>query len=61
MVTVSVVAANGAFMPVNVKVNCEVDVIPVIRITCEVWTVQVPDVQLKVVGIVNEVGIITYI
>lgn len=61
MVTKSVVAANGAFIPETVKVNCEIDVIPVIRITLELRTVQVPDVQLKAVGILNEFGIVTSI
>ena len=61
MVTKSVVAANGAFIPDTVKVNCEVDVIPVIRITLGLETIQVPDVQLKAVGILNEFGIVTSI
>jgi|JI7StandDraft_1071085.scaffolds.fasta_scaffold185900_1 hypothetical protein len=56
MVTTSVFADNGAFIPVTVNVSCEVDVIPVTLITDKLGDVHVPDVQLKLLGTVNDAG-----
>ena len=57
--TESVVAANGAVIPVIVKDICEVDVILFILITCELMDVHDHVVQLSVEGTVNPLGIVT--
>lgn len=46
-------------MPVMVKENWEVEVMPLILITLELTDAQDQDVQLRVEGTVKELGIVT--